>query len=75
MFILAIVLLFTLAVVLPLAALKASHDNGNILNQLDTHHGQTQSEFAQIEHNQRQILSNEQAICAAIPECLLKGVP
>ena len=52
--------------------LQANHslNERSIYNQMIITRDQTQ-----IEHNQDQIEKNQQAICAAIPECLLKGAP
>ena len=56
MFIFALVLLFVLAVVLPLATLKQSNDNGNVLSTLDTNHAQTVKYQLQIIDNQNIII-------------------
>ena len=55
-----------------LLVIQANHslNERSIYNQVIITHDQRT-----IEHNQDQIEKNQQAICAAIPECLLKGVP
>lgn len=60
------------AMMTTLLVLQANHslNERSILNQQIITRDQLE-----IEHNQAQIEKNQQSICAATPECLLKGVP